>query len=1068
MNTTPPGFFQRVFNVRVGEGRTIGLLFAFYFLLMSGVVFVQTGAFGLFVAEFGAQNLPFAYIAIAVLASVVAVAFLKLAERVSPATVLFANLVFVAVGCAIFWFGLKLPVARIFIFFLPVWFQIQINLADVAVWPLAVRLFDVRQGKRLFGLVAAGDWLANIVVGLVVVPLVGLIGVVNLPLLSIVCVAAAAVVLHAIARAYLRQPLHPVSPRRLARKPAPLSSLMRSRYVVSIIGYVLLWWIAFFFVDNIFYERAGLQFPDGAELTSFIGTLLSATGVVGLIAAGFLSSLVLTRFGLRTGLLIMPVLVTVFVALVAISGTLGSANAGVALALAFGTLAKLTNVAIGFSITQSANSVMYQALPADQRTRIQTVAQTIVQPIAIGIAGALLLVLNTVFKLNGIGFAIVFLGIAVVWIGIILAIARGYPAALTQVLAKRQLDDVPVTVDTSSVAVLQNALHGASPGAVIYAFNMLEQVDARVANAALSQLLAHASPEVRREAWAHIEKLDSAHAASLPLRATLQQETTPEVKAVALTTMASLGQMTTDELESAMRDEDPRVRLGALTGLVKLSQADDVSAAYTAILRLVQSPDVADRELAAHALADAGTPRFAGLVRTLLHDDSVAVRRIALQAAGHLNEPALWLDVVSSCDDSATARTAEAALVQASTGVRDGALPVIKAAIDAGVSRSQSLSLARVCGRIGNSQAQQILLGWAATPYAELRSQVLAALVHCGYRVQSAQEAHSLAQTEAEFVARIAGALADVQTETHTDTRSLVSALNNELADARERMLDVLALSHDANTIRRVRNAWATGDPSQRAYALEVIDVHLPTTQKHLVLPVIEDISPLERVAKLQPHFPQLSQPPQPPQTIRTLQDCVRDVTDGQLATQVSPWTRECAAFIADKLRATEIQGESTMLSTVERVMILKSASVFANTPDRVLAGVAALLEEIDMGTDESVFEKGEEGDSMYLIVGGRVRVHDGERVLNDLGDGEVFGEMALLDPAPRLATVTALEPTRLLQLERAPFFELINERPEIAIGIIGLLASRLRARVQDLSDLDARVRELERVKQQI
>ena len=110
----------------------------------------------------------------------------------------------------------------------------------------------------------------------------------------------------------------------------------------------------------------------------------------------------------------------------------------------------------------------------------------------------------------------------------------------------------------------------------------------------------------------------------------------------------------------------------------------------------------------------------------------------------------------------------------------------------------------------------------------------------------------------------------------------------------------------------------------------------------------------------------------------------------------------------------------------------------------------------------ESIFKEGDPGDSMYIIVDGRVRVHTADRFLNHLGESDVFGEMALLDPAPRVATVTAEEPTRLFRLDQAPFYQLMNERPEIATGIIRVLTRHLRKRVQDLSQLERRIKEIE------
>jgi len=70
-----------------------------------------------------------------------------------------------------------------------------------------------------------------------------------------------------------------------------------------------------------------------------------------------------------------------------------------------------------------------------------------------------------------------------------------------------------------------------------------------------------------------------------------------------------------------------------------------------------------------------------------------------------------------------------------------------------------------------------------------------------------------------------------------------------------------------------------------------------------------------------------------------------------------------------------------------------------------------------------------------------------------------VFGEMAMLDPEPRSASVTALEESLLLRIDNQPFYELMADRGEVALAIIQLLASYLRERLDDIRALDARRR---------
>lgn len=133
------------------------------------------------------------------------------------------------------------------------------------------------------------------------------------------------------------------------------------------------------------------------------------------------------------------------------------------------------------------------------------------------------------------------------------------------------------------------------------------------------------------------------------------------------------------------------------------------------------------------------------------------------------------------------------------------------------------------------------------------------------------------------------------------------------------------------------------------------------------------------------------------------------------------------------------------MLSTVEKVLFLKSIELFSQIPGEDLAQVAIIATEETRERGEEIFAEGEDGDALYLVVDGKVRVHREDRVIADLGERECFGEMAILDASPRSATVTSLENCHLMKISREDFQEILSEKPEIAMGIIRVLTSRLR-----------------------
>ena len=133
------------------------------------------------------------------------------------------------------------------------------------------------------------------------------------------------------------------------------------------------------------------------------------------------------------------------------------------------------------------------------------------------------------------------------------------------------------------------------------------------------------------------------------------------------------------------------------------------------------------------------------------------------------------------------------------------------------------------------------------------------------------------------------------------------------------------------------------------------------------------------------------------------------------------------------------------MLLTIERVALLKGIDIFAETPDDILASVARIIEEVEVTQGENFIREGESGDCLFIVIEGEVRVHSDDKTIILLGPGKTVGELALLDPEPRSASVAATEDTLLFRIDREPFDEVMADRPEIARGVIRALTRRLR-----------------------
>lgn len=129
----------------------------------------------------------------------------------------------------------------------------------------------------------------------------------------------------------------------------------------------------------------------------------------------------------------------------------------------------------------------------------------------------------------------------------------------------------------------------------------------------------------------------------------------------------------------------------------------------------------------------------------------------------------------------------------------------------------------------------------------------------------------------------------------------------------------------------------------------------------------------------------------------------------------------------------------------IEKVLLLKSLSIFAETPETVLAEVAEILEEVEYAEGQQIFCSGDVANCMYIIFKGNVRIHKDGHTLATMKENDFFGELSLLDTETRSASATATIESLLLKIDQEPFYEIMESRIEVARGIIKTLCRRIR-----------------------
>ena len=133
------------------------------------------------------------------------------------------------------------------------------------------------------------------------------------------------------------------------------------------------------------------------------------------------------------------------------------------------------------------------------------------------------------------------------------------------------------------------------------------------------------------------------------------------------------------------------------------------------------------------------------------------------------------------------------------------------------------------------------------------------------------------------------------------------------------------------------------------------------------------------------------------------------------------------------------------MLSTIEKILFLRSVELFEKISDEHLGRVAQVAQEVQFKKDERFIRQGDPGDCLYIIVNGEVNiVVDGVGQIAVRGEKSVHGEMAILTSQPRSANCVAGTDLTALKIGQDDFFLLLGEEPELSLGIIKVLADRL------------------------
>jgi HEAT repeat protein len=1024
----------RAFGLAEGEGgralRLLGFVFSFSFALVTS----KAAQSGLFLMSYPRSAIPWAFAASAVTLASASLGSVALAARLGPVGLVRTTLVgsiglLLALRAAL---ALEVPGAP---FVLYVIIEAMSGLLLIQGWSVVSEAADPRSAKRLLPIAGVGASAAWALGGLFTRPVSALLGTEALLVVAPVLLALSLAFVRLLAA---RDVERTIAPKRIrvfeewrrgldfVRK----TPLMRVVLVLSVVAL-----LTEQLMDFQLMSAARERYADKAEMAGFFGTFYGLTALASLLTLFGLSGRLLARLGAPAVLFITAALTS----LIALGGAIAP---GFALAVAL----RGTDRVLKQALWSSGAEQLQTPLPVVRRAQSRALIRGVLAPAAYAASALGLAALPAHLDLRFASLGC-FCGTLLLGGVVALRLRPAYEGALKQAIDDRRLD-LDAThghsaLDPVACGALGHELASPDAERSSIAAEILRASDSPLAQKTLSEGLSHPSESVRVQVVAGLGRAPAPELAPALSRA-LADDPSVEVRHLAARALRSVREADArPALEAARSDEAERVRLAAEAALAVHDREGGVATLVGMLLgdeaSALEALDALPERAAEHPRA------IDTLARLLEPETPLPVRRAALDAVTRIKVRALASTVVKLLDDARLGSVAAERISEWGDDTLGALLPSLSEATSAAASRVASvLSVARA-----GVEAEHTLLAHDDPAVREQAARALSCVVRRRGRppfrrdgvepfvLREVLEAHRLTCV-------LAGLAHDDGTPDWTIDAPLAflgGEIELRLSAARRRVLHLLGLLDDRGVLRAVEYALRRRAPGSDAKVAELLELGLSAGLRRMVVPLFDRLSLRERVRAARGLGLDLT---------GTLRDPLRAIVE------TGDKHVLCAAMISYGPRFAErypaiYAAERHVIPLFERMISLRRVPLFSELSGEDLRGVAEILEEVELPAGRDVFQKGEPGEDMYVVLDGQVAIRDGELELAKLGPGELLGELAVLDRDVRMADAHCLVDTRLLRLRGADLTELMARRPQIQEQILLVVVRRLRSVTQRL-----------------
>ena len=1045
---------KKLFKINQGEGLPTLILFFHFFAYVAISITGTAARDAYFLNMVDKKYLPLMFLAIAIVLSIVIEIYSRLSKNRDLSTIVTGTgIIFIATLLAIqkHLEGWVIP-------FLYVWKDVIDAIIITQFWLIASQVFDPRQAKRLFGLLGAGGALAAIIIGSSISQFVSVFGSENLLFVTMSFIIIVILMANLI-RPYrnLNEQKHQTS-KKDVHKNTGKSFTPYLKSLAIIIGLAA---VASRVVDYQFKITAVASFPNQDDLVNFFGQYYAVTGVATMIIQLFITSRLLSRFGIIVAILILP---TLFMA--------GAAGFLMSPVLAAVYISKFSDQVFRFTFHNASIQLLWIPVKRTIKNRLKPVIEGSIRAGLEGVSGILIFLLITIFNVPIHYLSISIILIAIYWIKRSFRLKKLYIKELQSAIEKRELNFEELTLDIQDEAMVKTinlALNNDDESQQVLALEMIKDIPLTPWKDSLNRLLNDGSMIVKKEIL-NISFDDENIISDQKIISLINNESDLEIESIEIAGKRKLTDalpIIMDRIDAenkekqliaaaAIRNIDPDSSNKEKDLLLSAFNSNDENICSLIIIQMKNDNEI---------LPDEKLIKY-------LNEESSKVRNAALSVAESRASLVLLPHIIQCLSYPRSAMPARSALQVYDEN--EVVKLLIENAQNQNVEKSLIIGVIRTIKKYPTKDSIDMLLSVISPKIPPIQAVAVDSLIHIARELPLDEKQIAITKEELIKTSKYAyeKIIALSQIEENEKNQLLRYLLQDEVRKLIPVIMKLGILDKPQTPIETYIQYVLNNEEDKLPYVLEFFENIFSQEERKIVNSLIDDISIEDKCKVAKNHFDELTTDInqflgyyigtiQELKVALTLDYAFR--TNNQEILGKANWSNLPESFIIkdiitrhskespDSLNTWPINdylldsNQLTMYSTLEKAMILKSVDLFASIPSQELIRVAQIAEEEEYQTDTSLCKEGDYGDCMYIIANGKVKVHKGDHTLVELEKGAFVGDMALLDQEPRSADLTTSLETTLLKISQDAFYELMSSNFEIMNGILKIISSRLR-----------------------